>query len=51
MNIESTDLKPHPIDSCTHNTRICSQQQLRIITVADLGEVNRHIQSENSHGM
>jgi hypothetical protein len=51
MNIESADLKPDLINSCIPNTRICSQQQLKTPIVAYLGEVNRHIQCENSHGM
>jgi hypothetical protein len=51
MNIESDDFKPYPINSCTHNARICSQQQPKITTIAELGEVYRHVWSENSHGL
>jgi hypothetical protein len=51
MNIESTNLKPDPINSCIHNARICSQQQLKITNAADLGEVYRHVWFENSHGL
>jgi hypothetical protein len=51
MNIESADLKPDPINSCTHNARICSQQQLKTIVAADLREVYRHVWFEDSHGL
>jgi hypothetical protein len=51
MNIENVDLKPDPINSCTHNTKICFQQQLRTTTVVALEEVNRHVWSEDLHGL
>jgi hypothetical protein len=51
MNIESVDLKPNPINSCTHNRKSYSQQQPRTTPVADFGEVNKHVWSENSHGL
>jgi hypothetical protein len=51
MNIESANFKPNPINSCSHNIRVCFQQQLRINIETNLGKVNRHVWFEDPHGL
>jgi hypothetical protein len=51
MNIESANFKLDFINSCTHNIRICFQQQLKTINVVDFGEVNKHVWSEDLRGL
>jgi len=51
MNIKSVDLKPNPINSCTHNTKVCFKQQLSTTTITYLGKANRHVWSKDPHGL
>jgi hypothetical protein len=50
LNIKSSNLKPNPINTCTHNVWICFWQQLEGYHYSKLEEIDRYVPFGDSHG-